>query len=186
MIEGSPRRFLQNFIGWAAILAAASCQPAQSPQWGHSKSQLHFSASLAGATVNVLADGKSGSIDLQRQLAGAGVVGSQVIFSARNEKGIFLVIDYVSRSGTANADCRMGTEENLVWVAFDPSVRPINSTSMLIASCLQSVVVAQIQQEGGSIIVTSDSASQHLRQFVYFREASPESGFTFKQSELDQ
>jgi hypothetical protein len=174
---------MRVWICIAALSLAVSCQHSKpsSPPASH----LHFSASLDKAKVNVMADGKSGSVDLQPQLAGVRVVSSQVIFSVRNEKGIYLVVDFVSRSSNGGG-CVSGTEENLVWVAFDRSLRPVNLTSALIASCLQGVVVARIQQDDRSIVVTSDSAVQHLRGFVFFRKAAPELGFTFQKADLPQ
>jgi len=174
---------MRAFIGCLVSLLAISCQhskPSVAPA-----SHLHFSASLEGAKVNVMADGRSGSVDLRPQLAGVRVVSSQVIFSVRNEKGIFLVVDFVSRSSNGG-ECGSGTEENLVWVAFDRSLRPVNLTSALIASCLQSVAVARVHQDDRSIVVTSDSAIQHLRGFVFFRKAAPELGFTFQKADLPQ
>lgn len=170
---------MRTKFGSIVLLFAMSCQTS-----GPASSRLHFSASLDGAKIKVLADGETGSIDLGPQLAGISLIGSHVIFSARNERGIFLVIDFVSRSSSPTGDCGSGTEENLVWVAFDRSLRPVNFTSTLIASCLQSIDVTQVQQDERSIIVTSDASLQHIRRFVFFRKSAPELGFTFQKTEL--
>lgn len=165
------------------LLMVASCQTAHPSPAAHG----HFSASIAGSTLSVLADGKSGSLDLKSQLAGAFVAESQVIFSARTDRGVFFVIHFVSasRANDHNGECGAGVEENLVWVAFDRSLHPLNVTSSLIVSCWQNIDDPPgVRQNARSISVRYDSYNEKVRRFLFFRKAAPELGFAIQESPL--
>ncbi len=167
------------------LILPVSCQavrPASEP------ARLHFSASIAGATLSVIADGKTGSLDLSDHLPAGDLIGSQSIFSARTTRGVFFVIDFVSRSnrGPAAGNCVNGIEEKLVWAAFDSSLHPVNATSALINSCLYSVTASDVQQNARSITVRYDSATEHVRRFLFFRKTAPELGFAFQQEPLSE
>jgi hypothetical protein len=163
---------------------AISCQSADSQA-----SREHFSASLDGANLSITMRGQSGSADLGSQLNAVRVNQSQVVFSAHTATGIFLVIEFIGPSPPqpGGGDCNNnGLEENLVWVAFDPSLHPINVTSALIGSCTQMIDPGPgIQQDAKSLSVRYDCNAEHVRRILFFRKAAPQLGFTVQTALMD-
>jgi hypothetical protein len=172
---------------WPAVLLCPlllSCQSADSRA-----SREHFSASLDGTNLSITMHGRSGSADLGSQLNAVRVNQSEVVFSAHTAAGVFLVIEFIGPSPPqpGRDDCNNnGLEENLVWVAFDPSLHPINASSALIGSCTQRIDPGPgILQDARSLSVRYDCNSEHVRRILFFRKAAPQLGFTVQTEQLD-
>jgi hypothetical protein len=172
----------QMAVAVLLCLLLLSCQSADSQAAGE-----HFAASLDGTNLSITMRGQSGFADLRSQVDAVRVNQSQVVFSAHTAAGVFLVIEFIGPSPPGSGDCsNNGMEENLVWVAFDRNLNPINASSALIGSCTQNIDPGPgIVQDSKSMSVRYDCGVEHVRRFLFFRKVAPQLGFTIQTEQMD-
>lgn len=86
-------------------------------------------------------------IPLRRWLAGGGETEVRLRDVGTRAETTFVLVyaTSMSRPGADRGQCASGGEENLVWLAFGPRLRPVRAQSVLTYSCLKDVDTEEAQ-----------------------------------------